>query len=119
MTLEPSGSLPVLAYERVLGAEIAVNQRDIARAAGGWVPKRGEPVRVLATGRDRSYITSRERRYIAEWARRNLFGGARPGAGSCPSCGAAGGGDGVLAPGQRWCGSGDCRVVSFREGGDG
>lgn len=36
----------------------------------------------------------------------------------CPSCGYEGNGDEVLAGGQRWCGNGDCRVVSFTEGDD-
>lgn len=39
---------------------------------------------------------------------------------SCPGCGHEGGGDDVLANGQRWCPNGDCRVVSFNlpEGDD-
>jgi nucleoside 2-deoxyribosyltransferase len=43
---------------------------------------------------------------------RGVFTGDR-----CPGCGAEGGGDDVLANHQLWCPD-DCRVVSFRDGGD-
>ena len=41
-----------------------------------------------------------------------------PGGAACPACGRVGDGDDVLADGQRWCGTDDCRVVSYHVGDD-
>lgn len=62
---ESNSQLPIYVNDYVLGANIGVRQRD------------NGPTDVIPTG-TRPYINEMERRYIAEWARRNLFKGAKP-----------------------------------------
>lgn len=96
-------SPPLYAHQYVLGADVGASDTRVD---------------VHATGASTA-VTRQEIRYIAAWARRNLFDGAKPGeptpAGRCPECGEPGGGDAALAPGQRWCSTDGCRVVTFLE----